>query len=123
MKQELPEGWERQADLHYAYQHGVDAARGDAKAVAEFKQKFIADAQADAEYQRGVNDESSTQNGAIRGYWTKQAEKLQAELVAAEIEQSATDDVIAANAGGWFAAMSANEKSAVIATMRSLSST
>lgn len=59
---------------------------------------------------------------ANRVYWAEGAAKLRAELTAAGIELSAADDVIAANAGGWFAAMSANEKSSVIATMRNLAS-
>lgn len=56
----------------------------------------------------------------MRDYWTDNAMKLQVELTAAGIELSAADDVIAANAGGWFASMSANEKASVIATMRNL---
>lgn len=120
MKKELPENWKRDADLHFAYQHGVDAVRGDPTAEVEFRAKFAGDAEAEAEYQRGVVAESTTQNKTMSDYWTKSAEKLQAELACAGIESSASEDVIAANAGGWFAAMSANEKTSVIATMRSL---
>ncbi|NTB05886.1 hypothetical protein [Agrobacterium tumefaciens] len=58
----------------------------------------------------------------MHNYWTNNAEKLQAELVAAGIEPGAAEDVIATNAGGWFAALSANEKASVIASMRSLAS-
>jgi hypothetical protein len=58
----------------------------------------------------------------MRDYWTETAAKLQAELEAAGIELSAADDVIGANAGGWFAALSANAKASVIATMRNLAS-
>jgi len=53
--------WGREADLHYAYQHGVDAVRGDIKAEAEFKQTFAGDAEAEAEYQRGLVDEARKQ--------------------------------------------------------------
>lgn len=56
----------------------------------------------------------------MRDFWTENAVKLQAELDAAGVELSAADDMIAANAGGWFAAMGANEKASVIATMRTL---
>jgi hypothetical protein len=56
----------------------------------------------------------------MRDYWTENAEKLQAELEAAGIELNAADEVITANAGGWFAAMGLNEKASVIATMRNL---
>jgi hypothetical protein len=61
MKRELSEDWDRQADLYYAYQHGVDFVRGDLKAEAEFKDKFAGDAEAEAEYQRGVAVESAKQ--------------------------------------------------------------
>jgi hypothetical protein len=61
MKRELPENWERQADLHYAYQHGVYFVRGDVKAEVEFKEKFARDAEAEAEYRRGVAEESAKQ--------------------------------------------------------------
>ncbi|MGG7607813.1 hypothetical protein, partial [Massilia sp. BKSP1R2A-1] len=61
MKQELPASLDRQADLHYAYQHGVDFVRGDVKAEAEFKEKFAGDAEAEAEYKRGVAEESAKQ--------------------------------------------------------------
>lgn len=56
----------------------------------------------------------------MRDYWSENAVKLQAELQAAGLDTNAADEVIAANAGGWFAAMSANEKASVIATMRGL---
>lgn len=56
----------------------------------------------------------------MNDYWTEKATKLQAELVKCNLGADAADDVIAANAGGWFAAMSANEKASVIATMRGL---
>ena len=56
--------WGRDADLHYAYQHGVDVVRGDIKAEAEFKQKFAGDAEAGAEYQSGIAEESAKQTGA-----------------------------------------------------------
>lgn len=57
----MKQDWSRKADLHYAYQHGVDAVRGDTKAEAEFNQKFAGDAEAEAEYRRGVADESAKQ--------------------------------------------------------------
>lgn len=56
----------------------------------------------------------------MNDHWTENAAKLHDELTATQIELSAADDVIAANAGGWFAAMGANEKASVIATMRNL---
>lgn len=43
----------RAAGLHYAYQHGQDAAKGDVTAESEFKQKFAGDAEAEHEYQFG----------------------------------------------------------------------
>lgn len=58
----------------------------------------------------------------MRDHWTENATKRQAELATAGVELGAADDVIAANAGGWFAAMGANEKASVIATMRTLAS-
>lgn len=61
MTRALPENWERLADLHYAYQHGVDFVRGDVTAEAEFKEKFAGDAEAEAEYKRGVAEESAKQ--------------------------------------------------------------
>lgn len=61
MKRELPENWERQADLHYACQHGVDFVRGEVKAEAEFKEKLAGDAEAEVEYARGVAEESAKQ--------------------------------------------------------------
>lgn len=56
----------------------------------------------------------------MNSYWTGSAAKLQAELAAAGIELNAADEVIAANAGRWFAELSANTKASVIATMRNL---
>lgn len=53
-------------------------------------------------------------------FWSNSAAKLKAELVALNVEQSATDEEIAANAGGWFAAMSVNAKASVISTMRAM---
>lgn len=53
-------------------------------------------------------------------YWTENAVKLQTELVAAGIDLNAASNVIATNAGAWFAEMDANVKSSVIATMRNL---
>ena len=54
----------------------------------------------------------------MQDYWLENAKKLKAELVAADLDASAADDVITTIAGGWFAAMGANEKASVIATMR-----
>jgi hypothetical protein len=65
-------------------------------------------------------DAGTTRNQTMRDYWNENAVKLQAELAAAGVESSAADDVIATNAGGWFAAMGENEKASVIATLRNL---
>jgi hypothetical protein len=49
------------AELHYAYQHGQDAAKGDASAASDFKNRFTGDdeaeAEAAAEYQRGFTEQ------------------------------------------------------------------
>lgn len=51
---------DRRADLHYAFQHGQDAVRGDfAQVLAEFEAKFGQDEQARAEFERGVADARS----------------------------------------------------------------
>lgn len=54
---------DRAADLHYAYQHGQDAANGDATAQAEFREKFGNDAEAKAEYDRGFREQQGRNNG------------------------------------------------------------
>ena len=47
----------RQADLHYAFQFGQDFARsGDPAVEAEFRVTFVGDAEAAAEFDRGVED-------------------------------------------------------------------
>lgn len=53
----------RSADLHYAYQHGQDAAKGDSTAANDFKQKFAGDADAQSEYQRGLAEQHVRQSG------------------------------------------------------------
>lgn len=53
----------RSADLHYAYQHGQDAAKGDASAGSDFKNKFTGDAEAEAEYQRGFAEQQARNIG------------------------------------------------------------
>lgn len=53
----------RAADLHYAYQHGQDAAKGDATAEPEFKEKFAGDAEAEREYKRGLAEQQARQLG------------------------------------------------------------
>jgi hypothetical protein len=47
------------ADLHYAYQHGQDAAKGDASAASDFENRFTGDAEAEAEYQRGFTEQQA----------------------------------------------------------------
>lgn len=51
----------RAADLHMAYQHGEEAAKGDAKSEPEFKENFAGDAEAEREFQRGWADEQERQ--------------------------------------------------------------
>lgn len=51
----------RAADLHYAYQCGEAVARGDTDAEAEAREKFANDAEAQAEYQRGIDEQSARQ--------------------------------------------------------------
>lgn len=51
----------RAADLHYAYQHGEDAAKGDPAAESEFKSKFAGDSEAEREYQRGRTEHFARQ--------------------------------------------------------------
>lgn len=49
---------DRQADLHYAFQFGQDAVRGNfQEVVAEFHGKFAGDAEAQAEFDAGVAHE------------------------------------------------------------------
>lgn len=58
---------DRYVDLHYAYQHGQDAANGDASAEAEFKKKFPGDAEAKGEYDRGFREQTErNKGGAIK---------------------------------------------------------
>jgi hypothetical protein len=48
----------RQADLHYAFQFGQDFVRtGEASVEQEFQSTFAGDAQAKAEFDRGVAHE------------------------------------------------------------------
>ena len=53
----------RAADLHYAYQCGEATARGDTTAEAKAKQKFANDPEAQAEYERGIAEQSARQIG------------------------------------------------------------
>lgn len=55
--------YDRAADLHYAYQHGQAAAKGDATAEPDFKQKFRGDDEAGREYQRGFAEQQARQLG------------------------------------------------------------
>lgn len=57
------EALSRAADLHYVYQHGEDAAKGDATAEPEFKQQYADDAEAVREYQRGFAEQQGRQFG------------------------------------------------------------
>lgn len=54
---------DRAVELHHAYQHGRDAANGDATAEPEFQQKFGNDAEAKAEYDRGFREQQDRQKG------------------------------------------------------------
>lgn len=54
---------DRQADLHYAFQFGQDAVRGNFQEVkAEFAAKFAGDAEALAEFDKGVAHERARQH-------------------------------------------------------------
>ena len=53
----------RAADLHYAYQHGEDAAKGDLTAEPQFKAIFGDDKEAQLEYQRGYAECQARQSG------------------------------------------------------------
>lgn len=53
----------RAADLHWAYQCGEAAAKGDATAEDEFKSKCAGDAEAALEFQRGVAEQQARQLG------------------------------------------------------------
>lgn len=47
---------DRQADLHYAFQFGQDAAQGDFEQIkSEFEAKFAGDAEARIEFEKGLN--------------------------------------------------------------------
>lgn len=54
------DGYGRLADLHFAYQHGQDAAKGDPKSVlCEFESKFGDDKEALDEFFKGFMDVAS----------------------------------------------------------------
>lgn len=55
MNQEQPENLDRHSILYCAYHYGFAAASGDAKAEAEFKERFTGDSEEEAEYQHGFN--------------------------------------------------------------------
>lgn len=51
---------DRQADLHYAFQFGQDAARGNADAIKiEFATKFAGDSEAQTQFDEGFAGESA----------------------------------------------------------------
>lgn len=56
---------ERSVDLYHAYQHGQDAANGDATAQSEFNQKFPNDPEAKAEYDRGFREQQGRNKGVV----------------------------------------------------------
>lgn len=51
----------RAADLHLAYQHGEATANGDATSEPEFREKFVGDVEAQAEYMRGLAEQQARQ--------------------------------------------------------------
>lgn len=53
----------RSADLHFAYQHGQDAAKGNSTAANDSKRLFAGDAEAESEYQRGFAEQQARQSG------------------------------------------------------------
>lgn len=55
-------------------------------------------------------------------FWTNIAVRLKTELTTRGVELGATDEVIVASVGDWFATFPPNTKAAVIATMRNLAS-
>lgn len=56
----------RAADLHWAYQCGEEAAKGDATAEAEFKSKCAGDAEAEREFVRGKAEQQARQLGVSK---------------------------------------------------------
>ena len=56
---------ERSVDLYHAYQHGQDAANGDATAEPEFNKKFGDDAKAKAEFDRGFREQQGQNKGVM----------------------------------------------------------
>lgn len=51
---------DRQADLHYAFQFGQDAARGNANEIkGEFAAKFVGDLEAQTQFDKGFAGESA----------------------------------------------------------------
>lgn len=58
---------DRQADLHYAYQFGQDAARNDYHTIrAEFLGKFPNDTEASAEFDKGYQRELARQTNPAK---------------------------------------------------------
>jgi len=57
---------DRAVDLFHAYQHGRDAANGDASAKPEFDRIFPNDAEAKSEYERGFREQQGLNNGVMR---------------------------------------------------------
>lgn len=56
---------DRAVDLHHAYQHGQDAANGDATAEPEFNEKFPDDSEAKSAYDRGFGDQHLRNKGVV----------------------------------------------------------
>jgi hypothetical protein len=58
---------DRAADLHFAYQHGEATAKGEAGVFEQFRRIFGDDAEANAEYQRGLAEQLARKPSATVG--------------------------------------------------------
>lgn len=56
----------------------------------------------------------------VSDFWKEYAARLQGELAAAGVDVTAPSEVIAANAGAWFAELQENTQAALITGLRKL---
>lgn len=59
MSESNNEATKRAADLHHAYQYGVNAAEGDVTAEPAFNRKFAGHTEAEGEFQRGLAEQQA----------------------------------------------------------------
>lgn len=56
----------------------------------------------------------------VSDFWKAYATRLQGDLAAAAVDVTAPSEVIAANAGAWFAELQQNTQAALIGVLRNL---